>query len=56
MNAAMVAKGFAWHYKQFSKDETLAELEAKARGERLGLWQERAPVPPWEFRRKDERK
>lgn len=53
VNSLMVAKGFAWHYKQYSKDETLAELEERARGEKVGLWQDPSPVPPWEFRRKD---
>ena len=51
VNTLLVAKGFAWHYKQYSKDETLAELEDKAR-----LWHDPRPVPPWEFRRKDEKK
>ncbi len=55
INSLMVARGFAWHYKQYSKDKTLAELEDKARSERVGLWADARPVPPWEFRRNAEK-
>jgi len=52
-----VKAGFAWHYKKYqheqsSEDQRLyAEAENKARDERLGLWRENNPSPPWEFRR-----
>jgi len=51
-NAELVAAGFAWRYTAYSKDENLAALEKTARAERLGLWADAAPVPPWEFRHK----
>ena len=41
----------AWHYKEYSDDETLAELEDKARVSKLGLWAEPNALPPWEFRK-----
>lgn len=47
----MVARGMAWHYKEYSDDETLAELEDKARASKLGLWAEPDALPPWEFRK-----
>ncbi len=50
-NAEMVAAGLAWHYKAYSKDQSLAALERSARERRLGLWADKDPVPPWEFRR-----
>ncbi len=52
-----VKAGFAWHYKksqheQSTEDQRLyAEAEIKARSERLGLWRENNPIPPWEWRR-----
>ncbi len=56
INSLMVARGFAWHYRQYSKDKMLAELEDKARSERVGLWADARPVPPWEFRRTEEKR
>ena len=55
-NAELVAKGFAWHYTQYSKDVSLAALEMEARSKRLGLWADRFPVPPWDFRHKKTKK
>ena len=50
LNHELVAAGMAWHYTQYSKDETLARLERQARETRVGLWSEPRPVAPWEFR------
>lgn len=52
LNRELVAAGYAWWYKQYSKDKSLGELEAEARRERRGLWAEEAPIRPSEFRRK----
>ncbi len=52
-----VKAGFAWHYKKYqheqsSNDQRLyADAEIRAREERLGLWRENNPMPPWEYRR-----
>ncbi|MCY2973867.1 MAG: thermonuclease family protein [Planctomycetota bacterium] len=48
----MVRDGAAWHYKQFSKSTELAEAEVEARKAKKGLWVDKEPVPPWEFRKK----
>jgi micrococcal nuclease len=50
-NAAMVAAGLAWFYAAYSKDQSLARLEREARAQRLGLWADTAPTPPWKYRR-----
>ena len=55
-NAELVAEGLAWHYTQYSKDASLAALEKEARAKRLGLWADRSPVPPWDFRHKKTKK
>lgn len=52
INKEMVSEGFAWHYKQYSKSKELEELEQKAREEKRGLWADKNPIPPWEFRKK----
>jgi endonuclease YncB( thermonuclease family) len=49
LNKRIVGAGYAWQYKKYSKDPAYADLEAEARAARLGLWQEKNPVPPWEW-------
>lgn len=52
INLKMVQAGLAWHYVYFAKDnKELAEAEAAARKEKLGLWVDPNPMPPWDFRR-----
>jgi endonuclease YncB( thermonuclease family) len=54
-----IQRGMAWHYKQYSSEQTPAdrvrysETETKARSDGVGLWRESAPVPPWEWRRRN---
>jgi micrococcal nuclease len=51
VNALMVEKGWAWHYKRYSSDGWLAELELRARTAKVGLWADlRPPVAPWDYR------
>lgn len=50
INAVMVRKGAAWHYKKYSKDIELAIAEEWARQEREGLWREDNPTAPWDYR------
>jgi micrococcal nuclease len=52
LNRLLIRDGYAWHYKKYSKDKTLAELENQARGSRVGLWQDKAPIAPWDWRHK----
>jgi endonuclease YncB( thermonuclease family) len=48
----MLKAGMVWHYKQYSKSEEYAVLEAEAREAERGLWADSDAVPPWEFRKK----
>jgi endonuclease YncB( thermonuclease family) len=56
VNLAQVAAGLAWHYKRFILEqparerETYAKAEDAARTGKVGLWQDRDPVPLWEWR------
>jgi len=52
VNAEIVKAGFAWHFTRYSNDPELAVLEHEARQARRGLWKEKNPVPPWEFRKR----
>ena len=51
LNHELLKAGLAWHYKKYNNDPALARMEQNARLGRLGLWVDRAPIPPWEFRR-----
>jgi endonuclease YncB( thermonuclease family) len=51
VNAIMVISGYAWVYRQYSKDHGLVELEEAAQTSKSGLWKDSSPVPPWEWRR-----
>lgn len=55
---AMVQQGMAWWYRAYAHEQPTAEraaysdAEAKAQRQRLGLWADDAPTPPWEWRRR----
>lgn len=50
VNAEQVKQGMAWVYRKYSKDKTLLPFEAEAKAQRLGLWADTNPTPPWEWR------
>ena len=49
VNEQLVANGWAWHYKQYSTDAKLAQLEKSAKAGGKGLWADPNPLPPWGF-------
>ena len=57
INQAQVAAGFAWVYRQFVKNipkpmaKAFANAEASAKASKAGLWADKDPVPPWDWRR-----
>ena len=51
LNRELVRNGYAWWYRRYSDDPVLQRLEEEARRERRGLWRDKNPIPPWEFRR-----
>ncbi len=56
LNLELVQAGLAWvyvHYCRLPLCEEFKAEEAQARAARRGLWADPAPVPPWEFRRKE---
>ena len=46
-----VRAGMAWVYDYYTRDQSLYRLQDEARAERRGLWADKLPVPPWEWRR-----
>lgn len=51
VNAAMLDSGLAWHYKKYDSRPEMAGRETAARQAQLGLWQDRDPIPPWDWRK-----
>lgn len=51
-NAAQVRRGMAWVYDRYAKDKTLYRLQDEARGVGRGLWADRDPMPPWDWRKR----
>jgi endonuclease YncB( thermonuclease family) len=50
VNRELVKAGYAWHYKRYSNDVDYASLENQARNSKVGLWTEKDPVAPWDWR------
>jgi endonuclease YncB( thermonuclease family) len=56
-NLAQVQRGFAWHYKAYMREQSLddralySDAEVDAKAEKLGLWRDKDPIPPWAWRK-----
>ena len=55
VNLAMVEAGMAWAYKG-TKDKAILTAHETARKEKRGLWRDKDPIPPWEFRAEEKAK
>jgi micrococcal nuclease len=52
INAKMVENGFAWayRYKGVANNKKMVKLESKAKQNKKGLWKDKHPIAPWNFR------
>jgi micrococcal nuclease len=48
---AMLESGVAWHYTKYDQSKAYADGEKVARAARRGLWTDKNPIPPWEWRK-----
>jgi endonuclease YncB( thermonuclease family) len=52
----MIDAGYAWHYKRFQQSQSssdrigYAQAENRSRQQKIGLWQDPNPTPPWDYR------
>ena len=54
VNVEMVRGGWAWWYRTYApKSKALEEAEAEARKEKRGLWRDKEPEAPWEYRKRE---
>lgn len=58
---AMIRDGYAWHYKEYEREQrpeeraAYAQAEVDARAAKRGLWREPGAVPPWAWRKEARR-
>lgn len=52
INLEMVRLGFAWAYVDFSPPVSYMREQAAAKMTGKGLWADRLPEPPWEYRKR----
>lgn len=50
VNKALVRDGFAWQYLH-NNDPELTKLQNLARTQKIGLWADPKPIPPWQYRK-----
>lgn len=59
INLEQIKRGLAWHYKHYENEQELSDRSLYANEEYLanlngkGLWADNNPIPPWEFRKKN---
>lgn len=51
VNEEMLRSGLVWHYTDYDKNPEWAQLQKEARRARVGLWQDKNPTPPWQWRK-----
>ncbi len=57
VNLAQVRSGMAWWYRKYANEQSRVDqglyevAEAKAMKDRVGLWSDKNPIPPWEWRK-----
>ena len=52
----MIKAGLAWQYRDYNKDESYAEAERLARESKKGLWLDKNPIRPQDFRKEHRNK
>jgi hypothetical protein len=50
LNHELVRSGYAWWFRRYSRDPSLAALESEARAAGRGLWADAHPITPWDWR------
>lgn len=50
VNLQLISEGLAWHYDYYNSEPHYTEALQKAQQAKRGLWSEKEPVPPWEWR------
>lgn len=51
INLQQVKDGFAWVYRKYSNNQEYLKYETIARNSNFGLWADKKPIEPWNFRK-----
>ena len=51
VNYEMIRQGYAWHYPFDKKNPEYIQIEKEAKKAKRGLWADKNPIPPWEYRK-----
>ena len=51
INEEMLRSGLAWHYKEYDQNPAWDDLMLDAQHDKLGLWAQPDPTPPWSWRK-----
>ncbi len=52
----MIRLGFAWHFKRYENEQSITDRKSYEKAEiyakkvKLGLWKDKKPIAPWDFR------
>lgn len=55
LNHELMRAGLAWWYRKYSHDLQLEVMESESRTSKRGLWADPDPIPPWKWRKLNER-
>lgn len=50
LNLALLKAGLAWYHQSHTSRQDYADAEKEARNAKIGLWADKDPTPPWEWR------
>lgn len=53
VNLMMIEAGMAWHYSHYDRTPAYIQAQKEARRQHKGLWTEKNPVNPYEWRKKN---
>lgn len=56
LSEEIIKSGYGWWYKQYSKATHLQDVQNKAKKAKKGLWKDKNPIAPWEFRKQKRQK
>lgn len=57
VNLRQIQRGMAWHYKKYENEQDVADrsiyaqAEYQAQRDKVGLWGDKKPMAPWDWRR-----
>ena len=56
VNIEMIKAGYAWQYREYNNDKTYTSAENQARKNKRGLWQDKNPIRPQDYRKNKRKK